>query len=506
MWLVAFLACENDPNADSVAESVTSPPYTLTDPKPPPCEPDPSMRVVSAEARPGRLANQASIVVTTSADGPVAVRCVSERDPSDVHLVEDELGTTHVFDLGGLLVSDRYECAAAAICPRSEPVTFTIDTGAAPKEIVPVTVTTDPILGMTGAYTLFNLEVCRGTYDWLHVVDPQGRTRWWHAMPLANDLGVEALYTADGQFVWGGGYTPLGRARAVDPFAGEVYDSASTLSDYASTVFHHDGKQLADGRILTLESQTNWDGPLSFEGFEVRVHDPSSRTVSWSYNSQAGVDEGRLSPGGATGDVWHANWADVLIEDGLDKLYVSLCDISAVVKIDVGSRQVEWVFGRGGDFTLVDPDGRPLPASEFTSCQHGLEVDGQKLLVYDNGWRSRQSRITEYELDTSTWTATRLWSWTDGWYMCCLGDVDYLRGGRVLVNQARFGCGAMPTHIREVVPATGAVASTVTLRASDSSYRAERIDGCDLFANTAWCPATAARAATLAPLFEVTAK
>lgn len=460
------------------------------------------MNVVSAVASAGRLVNQVAIDVQTSIDGAVAVRCVSASDPSDVHLVEDARGTQHTFDLGGLLVSDHYTCTAAAVCPQaSASRSFEIDTGPAPDELVPVEVSTDPGLGMTGAYTLFNLEVCGGKYDWLHVVDPRGRTRWWHPMPLVNDLGVEARYTADKRFVWGGGFTKLGRAREVDVFAGEVYDSATTLTDYESTVFHHDAKQLADGRLMTLETETNWKDGVSFEGFAVRVHDPVGKTLSWEYSSQAAVDEGTLTPGDRSGDVWHANWADVIVEDGVDKLYVSLCDISTVVKIDPLAGRVEWKLGKDGDFTLLDPLGSALPGTEFSSCQHGLEVEGNRILFYDNGWVRHVSRVAEYEIDTTAMTATLLWTWTDGWYMCCLGDVDWLPSRRVLVNQARLGCGSVPTTIVEVVPETGQVASTMTLRATDSSYRAERIDGCALFANAATCPAIATRLDELAPVF-----
>jgi Arylsulfotransferase (ASST) len=504
VWLLSLACAETPP----VVVPPTSPTNgTTTEPPTPPvapCASDPAMRLLSAETSPGLLANQAALTVRATQEGAVAVRCTSQGDPTDVHLVEGDGSAEHRFLLGGLLTDDRYDCVAAAVCPQSDDptVTFAVDTGPAPDELVPVDVDVDPALGMTGAWTLFNLEVCGGASDWLHLVDPQGRTRWWQAMPLAGDLGVEARYAGAGRFVYGGGYTRLGRARAVDLFAGEVYDSAATLVDYESTVFHHDAKQLADGRVMTLESQDNVYDGLVFEGFAVRVHDPATQTVSWEYDSQRAVDEGRLTPGDRRGDVWHANWADVLTTAGEDALYVSLCDTSNVVKIDPVAQQVEWIFGKGGDFSLVGADGAPLPNAEFPSCQHGLEVAGDKLLVYDNGWVRNESRVAEYRLDEETRTATLLWTWTDGWYMCCLGDVDYLPRGRVLVNQARFGCGAVPTRIREIVPETGEIASTVTLRATDSSYRAERIDGCTLFASAATCPWRAARVEELAPLFD----
>ena len=55
---------------------------------------------------------------------------------------------------------------------------FDFDTGGQPSEVPDVAVDIDPALGMTGAYTLFNMEPCPGSYDWLQLVDPEGRTRY----------------------------------------------------------------------------------------------------------------------------------------------------------------------------------------------------------------------------------------------------------------------------------------------------------------------------------------
>jgi Arylsulfotransferase (ASST) len=441
--------------------------------------------------------------VVTSSEAAVAVRCTSATDPTDVHLLEDTGGTVHSFQLGGLLLEDHYDCLAAATCPQaaSGPLEFSIDTEAGPAEVGPVDIQTDPLLGMTGAYTLFNLEPCGGDFDWLHIVDPKGRTRWWHAMQKWPNMGLEVRHQGSGLIVWGGGDSNLGRPRQVDLFAGEIYDSAEVLTDWASTVFTHDGKQLEDGRILTLETQPNTFGGSGFTGFAVRLFDPLTGLMSWEYDSQTAVDAGELSAGTAVGDVFHANWADVVVENGVDKLYVSLCFSFQVLKIDPVAGTIEWIFGpNDGDFALQDPAGVPLPDDDLPQCQHGLEVDGDKILMYDNGWFRYESRVTEYQLDTTTMTATRLWTWTDGWYLCCMGDIDYLDNGRVLLTKARYGCGSS-TEILEIDPVTGEVPSLVTMRPSDAGYRAERLDGCELFANTAFCPELAARAAELDAVF-----
>jgi hypothetical protein len=513
---VAFVACIGNETGD---DSTPEPPITTPEPPPTdtgtslptdtgtpvdPCGPDPAVDVVSAVATPGRLKNQMVVTVGTSDPTDVAIRCTAASDPTDVHLLESPSGTSHTFDLGGLLVEEHYDCLAAAVCPQgtSAPEAFSFDTLEAPGTVVPAAVDIDPVLGMTGAYTMFNVEPSSGSWDWLHIVDPAGRTRWWHPIPNEPNMGLEARHHGGGLIVWGGGYTSLGRVRQVDVFLGEVYDSATSLPDYASTIFHHDGKQIADGRILTLEAVTDTIDVTSFEGFAVRLHDPATGELSWRYASEQALEAKELDPDDYWyGDPWHANWVDVIVENGADKLYMSLCGSYEIIKVDPVLGTIEWTFGAGEDFALVDTNGNPLSDSEFPSCQHGIEIIGDHLLVYDNGWERGESRIAEYDLDAVSMTATLLWTWTDGWYTCCLGDADQLPNGRVLVNQASFGYG-WPTEIHEIDPLTGAVASTVTLRVSDASYRAERLDGCELFANAAYCTTVADRVAELAPIFD----
>jgi hypothetical protein len=515
IWVVLAacrqVASQSDPmpHPSTTTTPDTTDPLPTTETAPDPCEPSASMAIVNASAISGRLANQVEIEVTTSEDVGVAVRCTAASDASDVHLLEDTSGIDHHFDLGGLLSDEHYECLAAAICPTSAagPFAFAFDTGEHPADLAPAAVTVAPTLGMTGAYTMFNVEVCDQTIglDWIHLVDPVGRTRWWHGYNPFMNVSIEARYHGDDIVVWGGGYNDSGRPRRVHLFDGEVYDSASSLEDYWLTVFHHDGKQLADGRILTLEADATEDGPRSFEGFDLRLHDPATGSLSWNWRSQQAVDNGQLDPGAAQGDVWHANWADVAIEDGKDKLYVSLCFTYEIVKIDPLSGEVEWVFGPGGDFALLDAGGNPLSDDSFPECQHGLEVEGDRLLVYDNGRTRLQSRAVEYELDTTTMTATELWSWwgdSAPWFYPNVGDIDYLPNGRVLIDQAQTQCTGDPTSIVEFDPATGEVASTVQLRTGDGNYRAERLDGCEIFANATYCATLAARNDALQEIFE----
>jgi hypothetical protein len=470
------------------------------------CSPTDDAAVTTFTAVQGRMVNQVEVQVETAGDVPVAVRCTLDADPTEVHLLEDAGGTTHTFRFGGLLPSASYTCEAAATCPRSPtlPAPVRVATGAAPGGLAALDVEESPLLEVTGDYTLFNLDLqggCGGG-GWLQLVDRQGRPRFWHPLEGVN-VGVEARYDGRGALVFGGGLAPGGRPKVLDLWDGVVYDSGASLRDADEVWFHHDGKQLADGRILTLELETTRAADFDFEGFRVRLHDPRTQGVVWSYSSQQAVDRGEL-PVRSGGDEWHANWVDVVVEDGRDVLYVSLCYYGWVLKIDPVAGVVEWVLGAGGDFALVDHGGRPLGDDEFSQCQHGLEVAGDRVLFYDNGWYRGRSRASEYEVDPESRIARLVWTWEDDWFESTLGDADWLPGGRVLVTKAHPSCWSYgaPSEIVELDPLTGIAASRLSFADPDAAiYRAERIDGCALFADTSTCPALAERLAELAPAF-----
>jgi hypothetical protein len=314
---------------------------------------------------------------------------------------------------------------------------------------------------------------------------------------------VDFQYHGDELFSWGGGWGPnsLGRPRLMDLYDGEVYDSDDAIPDVGSSAFHHDGKMLPDGRLLTLEQTWVDDGGFGFDGFSVRRVDPVTDTVDFTYDSQRGFDEGHL-PGGF-GDVWHANWVDIVDE----VLYVSLCNLGWVLAIDVATGDWLWTFGADQDFTLYDVGGAELDGWEFPQCEHGLEMtEDHHLLVYDNGWSRGYSRATEYELDPVALTATLLWTWSEpDWYESTLGSVDFLPTGNVLIGMGHAECFSSNPGDRSTVVEIDPVAQDKLWELSyldegTMMYRADWADACELFANAKYCDATADRLAELAPI------
>lgn len=170
---------------------------------------------------------------------------------------------------------------------------------------------------------------------------------------------MNAQYLGGGSFLWGGGWTYDGRIEIVSWDGTRQYKAG--FSGSAGEYFHHEGRMLDDGTVLMLTGDTNTQGAQSWEGFQVWVADPVTDTASFRWDSQQGVNQGRLKTG--SGDVYHANWADVV--DGV--LYVSLCFSKEVLAVDPGTGEVLWKFGEDGDFEVRDPSGKLLE-DELPDC------------------------------------------------------------------------------------------------------------------------------------------
>ncbi len=450
--------------------------------------------------------HEARIEVDLSAPATVAVACALDADPSEVHLVESRAAAgSHALDLAGLLADEAYTCTARAVCPampdrRTAALRTSAPTSRAPR----LDVTVDQP-GRGDEYLVTHLTQSCATRSNLGLVyDREGRPRFrYEDVPSSVGISIELRHLGGTRFSWGGGWSPsvAGRPREIDVFRGEVYDSSVGFADLATSLFHHDGYVTEDGRVLTLEEEPVTGRSGTFRGFRVRRLDPVTNVVDFDYSSQRAFDEGHL-PGGA-GDVWHANAVQIREVGGQEVLYVSLCNAERIVAIDVPSGDWRWTFGEGGDFSVVDPAGRPVTRDPFPACQHGPETDGARFLVYDNGEGRNASRVVEYDLDEATRLATRNWTWTEpDWYETTMGDVEYLPSGHVLVTMAHGECfssnrGDHTTFV-EIDPATGAKLWDARYpEPSDTAYRGDWADPCALFANARFCAATRGRLAEL---------
>ena len=140
-------------------------------------------------------------------------------------------------------------------------------------------------------------------------------------------------------------------------------------------------------------------------------------------------------------DWTHTNTVSYVHEDG--NLLLSMRNQDWILKIDYrdgqGSGDVIWTLGYGGDFTLVGTGGDRMP---WFSHQHDVSVDGNELLVYDNGNVRRlftpgaHSRGQVYRIDESTRTASLVVNATLGEYAGAFGSAQKLSNGNY-----QFGSG-----------------------------------------------------------------
>ncbi|MEQ1501274.1 MAG: aryl-sulfate sulfotransferase [Myxococcota bacterium] len=516
MWLGWILACQEHPSDTGADPSTPSDPTidgttpsTPTTTGPQPCAADPDLSVTRFAIEEPSSFHKVKATVKLSKPASLAVACTRRDDPTEVHLLESDEATSHTLKFVGLRGGTDYDCVAAPVCPTVDgaPATASFRTVDTPDSTASAFVQNEDGYTATGAYTLADIKPdCGGGDDernYLVILDPNGEPRWRYDLPDGLNVGIEAEVdagsTGSGSVLWAGGESTDGAPRLVDLFDGEVWKLAGP-NGRDDIVYHHDGKRIFDGRILSVE--LNYDP--GWQAFQLRLVDQASGDTTWLYDSTSAVEEGHLWPGSPDDeDPHHLNWADVVDTPSGPVAYGSLCYAYQIVSIDATTGAFRWRLGPGGDLDLRGQNGRPLGGDEFPQCQHGLQTDGESLLVYDNGWDRGYTRVVEYAIDEDARTATVAWEWTeaDRYLELYHGGADWLTSDhqRILVTESNNDCDVeRHSQFVEVDRATGDVVQRMTLRrVSDFTYRSHRAGGCELFANAAWCPAVADRLAAL---------
>jgi hypothetical protein len=439
----------------------------------------------------GDLVLQKRIEVWTEVGVPVSAECKRAWDADEVHVLRsDVIDTYHELWLRGLLADSHYQCEVVAGDARAN-VSF--DTESLPDEIPALEVTEDTGAS-AGAYTLVS-HMLGGEDDpqiKLLIVDPEGRVRWYYFLDR-DAADIDAQLIRRDQVLFGGGYEV--NPTIIDLSHNVLYVAPNSESGFT---YNHHTEELANGDILSLAGSPNQSGETTWLGFAIEVRDPATDALTWRWDSQQAVDAGTLSvPEDDDDDPYHANSVSLVTDDEGEAAYVSLRQQSNILRIDVATGEITWRLGPGGDFQLVDEEGDPAPASQWFYGQHAPELHLPRVLVYDNGWGrpdGAYSRLAELEIDVGERTARVSTSWTgDGWYEPIWGDIDELPNGNLLGTRAHCppcGMDAQRTSIDEVDRDTGELVWQLTfLDGLDASYRSQRVDGCLVFSNAAYCPA-----------------
>ncbi len=280
----------------------------------------------------------------------------------------------------------------------------------------------DPNLARDG-WTLFdNYRYEVGAPCTAVMVDMEGYPVWVHAMTSGDDIGAMDTRLSDAGTVLLGASVPTGqKPREVD-LAGEVLWEGPEQPGFSSTGFmHHTMELLADDTMLTLEKHFV-DGT---RGDRIVVRDrDGAETWSWDTFDHLEVQ-------------WVEDWthANSVAIDG-DDVYLSLRNLSEIVKFSRATQEVEWRFGPEAPITL---DG------DAFEQQHAIEVLAEDhLLVFDNGPDRRWSRAVEFVVDADASEARILWQYPPAadldFYAGYWGDANRLDNGNTLmaVGAARF--------------------------------------------------------------------
>lgn len=512
-WLgigICGLGCAGDDSntgKPGTEDTGSAPDDTGTDTAEPDTIPQCEAAVIDLVADDLPIPLQRRLTVTLDAPAGAWAVCTADDDPTEVILAESEAsGTTHELFIHGLYPNSTWSCEVAAACAGSTPEAIGLQLGSPPPDVPRLNVTsTQP---PSDPWTLLNSQesLLAGNQQYVLIVDPQGRPRWIYDVGTVYTVDIDTWWTGD-RIHMGGGWGLFTEALAQRGVMIQVDLAGNELVHRELPTFglgyNHHSEPMPDGEVVSLTTSHNRPvgGGTQWYGVAVERIVPSTGELTWSWDSQQLVDNGTVSP--QTGSPWHANALEWVTDPHGDALWISLYEGQAMWRIDRATGERTHVFGPGGDFTLVDPSGTPLPASEWPYSQHDPDVtpDG-RILLYDNGVDrpgGAYSRVSEYQLDLDSRVATLLWTWTEpGWYTPIIGDVDYLDDGNVLIAKGVVRLLTLwldqPSAVIELDPSSGTVVWRMDFDDIDHAvFRAQRYGGCEIFSNAKHCPSVAQR-------------
>ncbi|MCA9565071.1 MAG: aryl-sulfate sulfotransferase, partial [Myxococcales bacterium] len=242
---------------------------------------------------------------------------------------------------------------------------------------------------------------------------------------------------------------------------------------------HHSFQRYDETSTLHLEPASTCEtGPKTSP---VVIRDLESEDVIWRWNI---CDH--FTPPRYFQDWDHNNAAERFV--GEDAILLSPRNLSAIMRVNVETDEIEWMLGYGGvpddgwngDFAMDEED-------RFVQ-QHAPEImeDGH-ILMFDNAYcevcltsetraqyTAESSRAIEIAYDTEDWSAEVVYEFVPDPPILApvMGDADRLSNGNTVSTFGRQGVSS--SHIIESNPAGEAVWELSIVE--KSIYRSERID------------------------------
>jgi hypothetical protein len=280
-----------------------------------------------------------------------------------------------------------------------------------------------PILGMKTAVTILNPD---GEIVWYHTED---RALQFYRARLALD-GKSVLYNA----------AQISGAPSPDSELVRVSLDGSTTSSIKVPYLAHDFLEHPDGTLAAIAVEFR-----EFEGTQLRgdkiveiAPDGTQRTVWSAWDC--------FNPAVAKSDNSLQGWtfANALDFDPVANVYyIGMRNFSSIARINRTSGACEWVLGTTAPtFTFAPGSARFLHQHQFQVYRNPTQGRGDRIMIMDNdGSPGDESRVLEYELDTTTNVATQTWRYVSNptVYTFVLGEPIRYPDGSVFINWSAAG-------------------------------------------------------------------
>lgn len=217
---------------------------------------------------------------------------------------------------------------------------------------------------------------------------------------------------------------------------------SNETTDFPNVLGHHDVEyNPVTNTFLTLENyvrEINGHDVLFDKIVELNV----TGGVLWTWDTYDYLNISEAGPFNETAvyndetvkDFTHSNAIQWDYTESI--VYLNIRHLNTFYKINKTTGKLIWSCGEHGNFTLLDANGRKVPALWFGS--HALrEVQPDVFIMFDNDFdnetnpNNAQSRMLEVSLNEQTMTARVSWSWTapKGYWSPYWGKADRLPNG-----------------------------------------------------------------------------
>ncbi len=433
----------------------------------------------------------ASVVhVTSEPPSPVTLICTSPDDEDEQFVMESDESAEHTFELFGLLQETAYACDVWRPADVDAPAAQVAFVTEAVPFYTPVVEIRDSG-GRYGSYTLFNHWRKSKRIHRLMLYDLQGRIRWYWVSDGTTG-GFESRLLPDGTILAGGAKSVNpGRLNLAGDFAVQMPDPDPVVT---TELYHHEATLGLDGQLVGLSTTEIQAQGQSVVVFKILAYDPASDEITFQWSAEQALNAGTFRLPDDLEDPYHANALQWVDDERGEGVWVSMKGVSRLARIDVGTGDVTDVMGVNTDFTLFGEDGQPLDDAEWFRGQHAPRFSGDRLILYNNGASGplAQTKVEQYRVDLAEKTLTREWMFSrSGWYEPYYGEGDWLPNGNIMVASGHCNnCTAkqVTSFIAEVDVDTREILWEMSFpNAADSIYRAQLIDGCELFHTQRFC-------------------